>query len=134
MSRSVLRIGNAQAFWGDDSSAAARLAEQVPALDWITLDYLAEVSMSILARQRERDPSLGYARDFLEVVHSMAPFWRSGRKLGVVTNAGGLNPSGLARACIGILREAGCHGMKIGIVSGDDVLDQMRRSRCCTTC
>src|SRR2546430_2369805 len=53
----ILRIGNAQAFWGDDSAAAARLATQAPNLDWLTLDYLAEVSMSILAKQREREPS-----------------------------------------------------------------------------
>ena len=56
------------------------LREQ-PDLDWLTLDYLAEVSMSILARQRERDPSLGYARDFLDVIRSLTPTWKSGRKL-----------------------------------------------------
>jgi hypothetical protein len=72
----VLRIANAQAFWGDDSSAAARLAAQVTNLDWITLDYLAEVSMSILAKQRERDPAAGYGKDFLDVIRSLARTWR----------------------------------------------------------
>ncbi|MGB7159498.1 MAG: acyclic terpene utilization AtuA family protein [Tepidisphaeraceae bacterium] len=122
----VLRIGNAQAFWGDDSTAAARLAAQVPELDWLTLDYLAEVSMSILAKQRERDPSAGYARDFLEVVASLVPVWQGGRKLRVITNAGGLNPAACAQACIDLLRQAGCRGVKVGIVSGDDVLDVLR--------
>ena len=122
----VVRIGNAQAFWGDDSTAPARVAAQVPKLDWLTLDYLAEVSMSVLAKQRERDPSTGYAKDVLEVVASLAPFWRGGRKLRVVTNAGGLSPAACAQACIDVLRQAGCRGVKVGIVRGDDVLDALR--------
>jgi hypothetical protein len=125
MTRTV-RIGNAQAFWGDDSSAPLRLVEQAPDLDWLTLDYLAEVSMSILARQREKDASLGYARDFIDVVESLVPVWKSGRKLSFATNAGGLNPPALARACAEMLRRAGCRGLKIGIVTGDDVLGRVR--------
>jgi Acyclic terpene utilisation family protein AtuA len=121
----ALRIANAQAFWGDDNSAAARLAAQVSDLDWLTLDYLAEVSMSILAKQRQRDPSVGYAKDFLEVIASLAPTWRSGRRLRLVTNAGGLNPLACAQACIQTLQHADCHGLKIGVVSGDDVLPIM---------
>lgn len=117
-----LLIGNAQAFWGDDPSAAARLVRNVPDLDYLTLDYLAEVSMSILAKQHERDPSVGYARDVVEVIESLTPYWREGRALKLVTNAGGLNPSGCAQACADTLRQAGCHSMKIGVVSGDDVL------------
>jgi hypothetical protein len=123
---SVLKIGNAQAFWGDSCDAPATLAAQQPDLDWLTLDYLAEVSMSILARQRERDPSLGYARDFLDVTRLLAPGWKSGRKLRLIANAGGLNPRGCANACAAMLRELGCAGLKLGIVSGDDVLDQLR--------
>ena len=63
-------IGNAQGFWGDSVDAPARLVSQQADLDYLTLDYLAEVSMSILASQRERDPTAGYARDFVEVVRS----------------------------------------------------------------
>jgi hypothetical protein len=122
----VLKIGNAQAFWGDSSDAPATLVAQQPDLDWLTLDYLAEVSMSILARQRERDPSLGYARDFLDVIRSLVPAWKSGRKLRLIANAGGLNPLGCAQACASILRECGCK-LKIGVVGGDDVLEQVRR-------
>ncbi|HSV14585.1 MAG TPA: acyclic terpene utilization AtuA family protein [Tepidisphaeraceae bacterium] len=122
----VLRIANAHAFWGDDAGAAARLAAASPALDWITLDYLAEVSMSILAKQRERDPSAGYARDFLDVVESLIPLWNSGHRVRIVTNAGGLNPAGCAAACAELLKRAGCGGVKIGVVSGDDVLGQLR--------
>ena len=62
-----VRIGNAQAFWGDRADAAAEMLAREPELDYLTLDYLAEVSMSILAMQRERDPEAGFARDFVEV-------------------------------------------------------------------
>ena len=70
-----------------------------PELDFLTLDFLAEVSMSILALQRSRDPQAGWPRDFLDVVRSIAPYWRSGGRCRVITNAGGLNPLGCARAC-----------------------------------
>src|SRR2546423_10401937 len=93
----ILRIGNAQGFWGDSPSAPARLVAQAPDLDVLTLDYLAEVSMSILAKQRERDTSKGYASDFVDIVRSLAPAWCQGRRFKVVTNAGGLNPAGCAR-------------------------------------
>ena len=126
----VLRIGNAGAFWGDRLGAAAELAAQCPDLDYLTLDYLAEVSMSILARQREHNPGAGYAADFVEVVESLSvPLARRSGRLGIVTNAGGLNPRGCAEACRRVLSAAGCRGMHIGIVSGDDVLDQLREGR-----
>ncbi len=118
----TLRIGNAQGFWGDAADAPLRLASQAPDLNWLTLDYLAEVSLSILAKQRERDPARGYARDFIDVIESLAPLWRSDRRLRIVSNAGGLNPQACARAAIEALRKAGCENLRIGIVSGDDVL------------
>ena len=121
-----VRIGNAQAFWGDRTDAAAEMIAREPGLDYLTLDYLAEVSMSILAMQRERDPSAGYAREFVEVVRSLIPYWSSGGRCRVVTNAGGLNPQGCAVACRAILAEAGCRSLKIGIVSGDEVLELVR--------
>jgi hypothetical protein len=115
-------IGNAQGFWGDSIDAPARLVAQQPDLDYLTLDYLAEVSMSILASQRERDPTAGYARDFVEVVRSLIPSWQKGSKVRVISNAGGLNPHDCAKACAEVLRQAGINSMKIGVVSGDDVL------------
>jgi hypothetical protein len=117
-----LRIANAQGFWGDSMDAASKLAAGAPDLDYITLDYLAEVSMSILAKQRQRDPSAGYARDFLEVVRSLLPFWREEKALRIVTNAGGLNPVECARQCQNILRKAAITKLKVAAVSGDDVL------------
>ena len=122
MNSKPILIGNAQGFWGDSVDAPARLVSQQPDLDYLTLDYLAEVSMSILALQKERDATGGYARDFVEVIRSLVPFWRDGSKVRVITNAGGLNPQGCASACAEVLRQAGIRPMKIGVVTGDDVL------------
>lgn len=122
MNPKPILIGNAQGFWGDSIDAPARLVSQQTDLDYLTLDYLAEVSMSILASQRQRDPTAGYARDFVEVVRSLVPFWQKGSKLRVIANAGGLNPRGCANACAQVLRHAGIDSMKIGVVTGDDVL------------
>lgn len=122
----MIRIGNAQAFWGDSPSAPARLIQQQPDLDYLTLDYLAEVSLSIMAIQREKDPQLGYARDFLDVIKSLIPFWKQGLRFKIVTNAGGLNPLGCAQACQTILQETNCPKI-LGIVSGDDVLPLLQK-------
>jgi fatty-acyl-CoA synthase len=126
--KDVVRIGNAQAFWGDRPSAARDLLRQEPDLDFLTMDYLAEVSMSILAGQREKDPRLGYPRDFVEVVRGLADYWAAGGRCRLVVNAGGLNPAGCAAACRAALEEAGCRPLVIGIVSGDDVLEDLRRN------
>ncbi len=117
----ILRVGNACGFWGDSPAAPARLVQQAPEMDVLTLDYLAEVSMSILANQRQRRPELGYPADFVDVVRSLVPAWKSGRRLIVVSNGGGLNSRGCAEACAAILRDARVR-LTIGIVSGDDVL------------
>ena len=106
----TVRIGNAQALWGDRADAAAEMLALEPDLDYLTLDYLAEVSMSVLARQRTRQPELGYPRDFLEVVRSLAPVWAGEQRLKLVTNAGGLNPRACADAAAAILRDGGCAG------------------------
>lgn len=125
----MLKIGNAQGFWGDSPSAPARLVAQQPDLDYVTLDYLAEVSLSIMAIQREKDPKAGYARDFVDVVRSLIPLWKKGSRCKVVANAGGLNPMACAEACRKVLEEAGCPGIGIGVVDGDDVLPLLLNDR-----
>ncbi len=82
--------------------------------------------MSILARQRKRDPSAGYARDFIEVIESLVPAWRGGSRVRVVTNAGGLSPANCGRACADALHRLGWDGVKIAVVNGDDVLPMLR--------
>src|SRR5262245_11623600 len=116
----ILKIGNAQAFWGDSPRAPLRLAQQQSDLDYLTLDYLAEVSMSIMSIQREKDPKAGYAKDFIDVVTSLIPIWKNGSKLKIVTNAGGLAPLECAKACLEVIKNSGL-SFKIGVVTGDDV-------------
>lgn len=122
----MIRVGNAQAFWGDRPSAAVELLAQEPQLDFLTMDYLAEVSMSILALQRQRDSELGYPLDFVEVVEQLATYWAAGGRCRLIANAGGLNPLACARACVAALDKTGCRPIKIGVVSGDDVSPLLR--------
>ncbi len=125
---SPLKIANASAFWGDQPDAAARLVALQPDLDFITLDYLAELSLSILAGMRAKDPSAGYARDFVEMVQSLVPFWQGGGKTKIVTNAGGLDPAACGRAVQAVLREAGLARVSIAVVTGDDVMPLATRA------
>src|SRR5437016_3973310 len=90
-----IRIGNGCGFWGDNLDAPLLLAEH-GRLDYLTLEYLAELTMSILALQQQRDPQAGFAGDFLDVLDSLVPSLKAQPGLKVVTNAGGMNPPGCA--------------------------------------
>jgi len=128
----TLRIGNGAGFWGDDLDAPRRLVESAD-LDYLTLEYLAELTLSILARLREKDAAAGFAHDFLPVLRSLVPALKSQPKLKIVTNAGGMNPESCARAVAAILVEAGLGDLAIGVVSGDDLLprlDELRAAGC----
>src|SRR5262245_29845699 len=93
-----LRIANRQGFWGDSVDAPVRLVEEGP-LDFLTLDYLAEVTMSILQKQRRRDPRLGYATDFVDLIRRILPILVS-KHIRVVANAGGVNPAACRKALL----------------------------------
>jgi hypothetical protein len=121
-----LRIANTQGFWGDRPSATQELLKQDPNIDFLTLDYLAEVSLSIMAIQKNKDPSLGYAKDFVSVIDNLIPFWKNNSKVKVVTNAGGLNPESCAKACKILLQKHNLNHIKIATVSGDDVLSKLQ--------
>jgi len=121
-----LKLANASGFWGDQPDAAARLVAAQPDLDYLTLDYLAEVSLSIMAITRAKDPAAGYARDFIEVVRSLTPFWRQGGRTRIVTNAGGLDPRACGRAVQAELARAGLSDRRVAVVGGDDVLAWVR--------
>src|SRR5882672_5259718 len=86
-----VRIGNGCGFWGDNLDAPILLAEQ-GRLDYLTLEYLAELTMSILALQKQRDPQAGYAGDFLDVLERLIPVMKAEPRLRIVSNAGGMNP------------------------------------------
>jgi hypothetical protein len=121
-----LRIGNGCGFWGDNIDAPVELVREGK-LDVLTLEYLAELTMSILALLRQRDPSAGYAGDFLKVLERLTPYLKDQPDLKIVTNAGGMNPVGCATKARAILDGAGLKDAKIGVVSGDDLLPDLDR-------
>lgn len=120
----MIRIANGSAFWGDSSEAPLQLLRGGP-LDYLTLDYLAEITMSILQKLRARDPRAGFAHDFLGVIKRGAEDIVE-RGVKVVTNAGGINPQACADAVSAVLQATGHGGrLKIGVVTGDDILPRL---------
>jgi hypothetical protein len=119
-----VRIGNGSGFWGDNLDAPVLLARD-GRLDYLTLDYLAELTMSILGLQKQRDPQSGFASDFLDVLARLTDFLRAQPGLKVVTNAGGMNPVACAVKARAILDKAGLTSVKIATVSGDDLLPRL---------
>lgn len=117
-------IANGQGFWGDSILGPIRLVNEGP-LDYLTLDYLAEVTMSIMQKLKSRDPSKGYATDFVEMCRRVLPTCHE-KGIKIVANAGGVNPIACREALAQVIRELGLTGIKIGIVEGDDILDDLR--------
>ena len=116
-----IRIAAGQGFWGDLPDAPVRQVEGGP-IDYLMLDYLAEVTMSIMQKQRSRDPSAGYAKDFVPLMKQILPACVE-RNIRVTANAGGVNVEGCANAVREVARELGLDGkVRIGIVTGDDIM------------
>ena len=124
MSERVVRVASGQGFWGDDLEAPVRQVRGGP-IDYLMLDYLAEVTMSIMQKQRARDPTAGYARDFVPLMERIfRPCVENGIR--VVTNAGGVNPEGCADALVEAGIRAGVAGeARVGLVTGDDLKDRL---------
>lgn len=120
----TLRIAGGAGFLGDSLDAPKELVERTE-LDYLTLEYLAELTLSILARLREKDPQAGYARDFLEVLGSLAPALYLQPQLKIVTNAGGMNPRACAAAAGKLLTDNGSENLPLGVVLGDDLLGRL---------
>jgi hypothetical protein len=119
-----VRVAAGQGFWGDELEAPVRQVERGP-IDYLMLDYLAEVTMSILQKQRSRSPEYGYARDFVPLMGEIFPALVE-RKIRVVANAGGVNPEGCRDAVLEEARQAGVSGRaRVGVVTGDDILDRL---------
>ncbi|HEY6220544.1 MAG TPA: acyclic terpene utilization AtuA family protein, partial [Gemmatimonadaceae bacterium] len=124
MSGKTVRVAAGQGFWGDWLEAPRRQVEGGQ-VDYLMLDYLAEVTMSILQKQKERDPAMGYARDFVGAMESVMTAVAD-RGVKVVANAGGVNP----RACAAAVRSAATKAgksdrIKLGVVTGDDLLPRL---------
>src|SRR5688572_6547253 len=119
-----IRIAAGQGFWGDLPDAPVRQVEGGP-IDYLMLDYLAEVTMSIMQKQKARDPNAGYAKDFVPLMRRILPACVE-RGIKVTANAGGVNVRGCADAVIDVARELGLSGrLRIGIVMGDDIMPRL---------
>ncbi|HEX2269367.1 MAG TPA: acyclic terpene utilization AtuA family protein [Pyrinomonadaceae bacterium] len=119
-----IRIAAGQGFWGDLPDAPVRQVEGGP-IDYLMLDYLAEVTMSIMQKQKARDPNAGYARDFVPLMRRILPACVE-REIKVTANAGGVNVRGCAGAVIDVARELGLEGkVRIGMVTGDDIMPRL---------
>jgi hypothetical protein len=122
--KSVVRVAAGQGFWGDWLAAPQRQVDGGP-VDYLMLDYLAEVTMSILQKQKERDPRMGYARDFVGAIDSVLDGVVH-RGVRVVANAGGVNPHGCADAILALADQRGVRGkLSLGVVTGDDLLPRL---------
>lgn len=120
----TIRIAAGQGFWGDWLEAPYRQVTGGP-IDYLMMDYLAEVTMSILHKQKARDPALGYATDFVPLMERLLPLLVA-RGIKVIANAGGVNPRACAHAVADTARRLGLAGrLRIGVVTGDDLLDRL---------
>ena len=116
-------VANGQGFWGDSMLGPVRLVNEGP-LDYLTLDYLAEVTLSIMQKLRARDPSKGYATDFVRLIDRILPDIVE-KDIKVIANAGGVNPWACKDALLEVCAKHGISGVKIAVVEGDDILDRI---------
>ncbi len=124
MTDRIVRVAAGQGFWGDWLEAPVRQVQGGP-IDYLMMDYLAEVTMSIMQKQKSRDPRYGYARDFVPLMERILPDIAA-KGIKVTSNAGGVNP----RACAEAVREAArklglSEQVRIALVSGDDILPRL---------
>ena len=120
MNKSI-KIGGASGFWGDSIIATAQLLNNENNLDFIVYDYLAEITMSILAKARSKDADQGYASDFVSSVMKMNLRQISDQKIKIISNAGGVNPDACAKAIIDLINDQEL-SLKVAVVTGDDLL------------
>src|SRR5947208_12342355 len=122
--KQTVRVASGQGFWGDLLSAPVDQVRGGP-IDYLMLDYLAEVTMSIMQKQRARDPQAGYARDFVSLMREILPDCVK-KNITVLSNAGGVNVAGCAEELKQTAVELGLTGkVKVGVVTGDDILGRL---------
>jgi hypothetical protein len=121
-----IRIASGQGFWGDLPSAPIDQIKRASAespVDYMMMDYLAEVTMSIMQKQKLKDPRAGYARDLIDVIDAVLPDIVA-KNIKIITNGGGVNPDGCRDAIFEVARRRGIP-IKVGVVLGDNILDSL---------
>ncbi len=121
--RDHIRIASGQGYWGDLPQAPYWQVTKGP-VDYLVMDYLAEVTMSILQKQRARDPKLGYAKDLIQVFQQILPIIVE-KNIKVITNGGGVNPQSCREAIFEVAKKSGVKELKVGVVYGDDISGQI---------
>lgn len=119
----TIRIANAGGYWGDDPYALRRQIEGELPIDYISIDFLSEITMSILQKQRAQDKGAGFARDFLTELEPVLGDCLA-RRIRIITNAGGVNPAACAEALLSMARERGL-ALKVAVIEGDDILPRL---------
>ncbi len=126
-----IRIASGQGFWGDLIDAPYHQVTKGE-IDYLVMDYLAEVTMSILQKQKNKNPAFGYARDIPDLMKRILPIIKE-KKIKVITNGGGVNPIACAEAVINVAKELKIKDLKIGVIIGDDInsrIDEIISSGC----
>ena len=121
--KECIRIASGQGFWGDLLSAPYDQITKGP-VDYLVMDYLAEVTMSIMQKQKRKDARLGYAKDLVPLMEQLLPVIVK-NNIKVITNGGGVNPLACRDEIFAVARKLGLNGLCIGVIAGDDILDRL---------
>ncbi len=121
--KKMIRIASGQGFWGDLLEAPYQQVTKGN-IDYLVMDYLAEVTMSILQKQKNKNPELGYARDIPDLMRRILPVCKK-KKIKVITNGGGVNPIACANAILNVAKDIKISSLKVGVVLGDDIKDRI---------
>ena len=124
--KDFIRIGSGQGYWGDWQEAPLLQVDSGP-LDYLVMDYLAEVTMSIMQKQKSRNPKLGYATDFIPLMKKILPTIVE-KNIKVIANAGGVNPLACVEAIRDVAEKLNLKGLKIAAVYGDDISSNLDSS------
>lgn len=118
-----IRIASGQGFWGDLIDAPFQQVTEGE-IDYLVMDYLAEVTMSILQKQKNKNPKLGYAKDIPELMNRILPICKE-KNIKVITNGGGVNPEACAEAVLEVAKNLGINNLKVAVVLGDNIKERI---------
>jgi hypothetical protein len=120
----TIKIGGGQGFYGDTVLPSIEMAQKVEGLNYISYDCLSELTLSILQKDKRRDPSRGYTMDLLALIPRILPIARE-KGIKLITNGGGMNPLAARDAVLNIARKLGIKGLKVAVITGDDIFDRL---------